>query len=99
MTTDTAEALVCPLHHRHRVPTHDASNALLDDGIPFVLRFLLDRDGVHIVRVQRKVGVDAATLSLVQNTLHEVSRTAGATLGNDGFERFEPLTGFDGVLV
>jgi hypothetical protein len=99
VSADTGELHVRPLHHGHRVPADDATNALLEQRVTGILALVVGRQRVDVVGVERKIWNDAVTLRGVEHTTNQITRTASTGVLDHGVDRIEPFARFSGIEI
>jgi len=91
---DAVALLVCPDHHRHRVPADDALDTALDVAVAGIRRLLLRRDGVDVGRAdglrRRNSGRPQPAQQVGQKPLGAVRRQTGQRRGQQFLVRRKP---------
>ena len=99
MPPDAVGILVRAVNHRDRVPSNDATDALLDPRVPRIFALFIRWNRIDIIRRQLALGDDSFPARRLQETLEHVARPARARRLDDGLQGFDPLSGLDGVCV
>ena len=99
MAADPGLVLVCPQHHRNRVPPHEALDAALDLLAARKRHFLVGGQRVHVRRVRGKRQPDAAAPRVIAQLKQQLSRARGTIRLQYVVERIQPLAGFNGLEV
>ena len=94
MAAELRRFLVGAHHHRHRVPTHQRPNLVLDLRIPRRALLLGQRNGVHVRRVGVIRNISAGAARPVHQFFEQEMRAVVAFVFEHRFQRFQPFPSF-----
>ncbi len=88
-----------PVHHHRGVPAHVRPVAALELLVAGELRFLVHRDGVHIIRGGHHRNPDALRAGTLQETAHDVLGTLGALFPDQRIQGLNPFGGLFRITI
>ena len=97
VAADTFLNLVGLHHHGQRIPAHEALDAALDLTAAGKRRLLLCGDGIDVRGVRREGLSNPVAPGVIAELAKEAADSRGAAGLKHVVERFEPLSGFEGV--
>ncbi|GMA39360.1 hypothetical protein GCM10025883_14050 [Mobilicoccus caccae] len=99
MTTDADAGTLRTVHEHRGVPPDETAEGPLHVLVTGEPRFLLQRDGVDVVRRGERGDADLTDTGVFQEAEHDVSGSLLPLLGDEAVERFSPLLRLIGVDV